>query len=310
MTEIRIGTRGSRLALVQTGMVADALRACLPDARIETVIIKTKGDRILDKPLGEIGDKGLFVSELEAALLEKKVDIAVHSAKDLPMCLAEGLEILAVPQRADARDVLVQVRKKGSEGTGPEGAKAGFASLPPRPVIGTGSKRRELYVKELCPQARVELIRGNVETRLSKLEAGQYDGIILAKAGLDRLGIMEKEKERFSFTPLEPSLFLPAACQGIIAVEGRSDWEYREAVAQLCHRESLLSFEAERRVLEVLQADCSQPAAAYSVTEKTEETERFRLTVMYGGRQVQGEGGGKERLALADALSLQIRREL
>lgn len=131
MTEIRIGTRGSRLALVQTGMVADALRVCLPDARIETVIIKTKGDRILDKPLGEIGDKGLFVSELEAALLEKKVDLAVHSAKDLPMCLAEGLEILAVPQRADARDVLVQVRKKGSEGTGPEGAKAGFASLPP-----------------------------------------------------------------------------------------------------------------------------------------------------------------------------------
>jgi hydroxymethylbilane synthase len=119
--------------------VADALRACLPDARIETVIIKTKGDRILDKPLGEIGDKGLFVSELEAALLEEKVDLAVHSAKDLPMCLAEGLEILAVPQRADARDVLVQVRKKGSEGTGPEGAKEGFASLPPRPVIGTGS---------------------------------------------------------------------------------------------------------------------------------------------------------------------------
>ncbi len=155
MTEIRIGTRGSRLALVQTGMVADALRACLPDARIETVIIKTKGDRILDKPLGEIGDKGLFVSELEAALLEEKVDLAVHSAKDLPMCLAEGLEILAVPQRADARDVLVQVRKKGSEGTGPEGAKEGFASLPPRPVIGTGSKRRELYVREICPQARV-----------------------------------------------------------------------------------------------------------------------------------------------------------
>lgn len=309
MTEIRIGTRGSRLALVQTKMVADALRACLPDARIETVIIKTKGDRILDKPLGEIGDKGLFVSELEAALLEKRVDLAVHSGKDLPMRLAKGLEILAVPQRADARDVLVQVRKKDSQDRGPEGAKEGFANLPPQPVIGTGSKRRELYVKGLCPRARVELIRGNVETRLSKLEAGLYDGIILAKAGLDRLGITEEEKGRFYFTPLEPSLFLPAACQGIIAVEGRPDWEYREAAAQLSHRESLLSFEAERRVLEVLQADCSQPAAAYGVTVKTEETEKFRLTVMYGGHQVQGEGEVKERLALAEALSLQVQRE-
>ena len=141
MTAIRIGTRGSRLALVQTGMVAQALHACLPDAQIETVIIKTKGDKILDKPLGDIGDKGLFVSELETALLERKVDLAVHSAKDLPMSLAEGLEILAVPERADARDVLVQVRKKDSD---PEGAQEGFASLPANPVIGTGSKRREL----------------------------------------------------------------------------------------------------------------------------------------------------------------------
>lgn len=306
MTEIRIGTRGSRLALVQTGMVAQALRACLPDVQIETVIIKTKGDKILDKPLGDIGDKGLFVSELETALLERKVDLAVHSAKDLPMSLAEGLDILAVPERADARDVLVQVRKKDSD---PEGAQEGFASLPANPVIGTGSKRRELYVKELCPGAQVKLIRGNVETRLSRLEEGLYDGIILAKAGLDRLGILEREKGRFQFTPLEPSLFLPAACQGIIAVEGRKDWEYIDEISRISHRESLLSFEAERRVLEALQADCSQPAAAYSVIEKTKETEKLRLTVMYGGCQVKGEWGVKERYALADALSSQVRRE-
>lgn len=112
MTKIRIGTRGSKLALVQTTLVAEALRACWPGVETETVIIKTRGDKILDKPLGEIGDKGLFVSEFETALLEKRIDLAVHSAKDLPQRLAEGLEILAVPERADARDVLVQVKNK------------------------------------------------------------------------------------------------------------------------------------------------------------------------------------------------------
>ena len=208
MTKIRIGTRGSKLALVQTTLVAEALRACWPGVETETVIIKTRGDRILDKPLGEIGDKGLFVSEFETALLEKRIDLAVHSAKDLPQRLAEGLEILAVPERADARDVLVQVKNK----------------LPKAPVIGTGSLRRRLYVEKLWPGAQVKLIRGNVETRLAKLAKGEYDGIILAKAGLDRLGIIEREKEHFVFQPLDPEVFLPAACQGIIAVEGRADW--------------------------------------------------------------------------------------
>ena len=292
MTKIRIGTRGSKLALVQTTLVAEALRACWPGVETETVIIKTRGDKILDKPLGEIGDKGLFVSEFETALLEKRIDLAVHSAKDLPQRLAEGLEILAVPERADARDVLVQVKNK----------------LPKAPVIGTGSLRRRLYVEKLWPGAQVKLIRGNVETRLAKLAKGEYDGIILAKAGLDRLGIIEREKEHFVFQPLDPEVFLPAACQGIIAVEGRADWEYREMVEKLSHRKTLLSFETERKVLEVLQADCSQPAAAYSVIEPAGiEKEKILLTVMYGGKESRGEWGVEERYALADVLSAQAR---
>ena len=292
MTKIRIGTRGSKLALVQTTLVAEALRACWPGVETETVIIKTRGDKILDKPLGEIGDKGLFVSEFETALLEKRIDLAVHSAKDLPQRLAEGLEILAVPERADARDVLVQVKNK----------------LPKAPVIGTGSLRRRRYVEKLWPGAQVKLIRGNVETRLAKLAKGEYDGIILAKAGLDRLGIIEREKEHFVFQPLDPEVFLPAACQGIIAVEGRADWEYREMVEKLSHRKTLLSFETERKVLEVLQADCSQPAAAYSVIEPAGiEKEKILLTVMYGGKESRGEWGVEERYALADVLSAQAR---
>lgn len=234
----------------------------------------------------------MFVSEFETALLEKRIDLAVHSAKDLPQRLAEGLEILAVPERADARDVLVQVKNK----------------LPKAPVIGTGSLRRRLYVEKLWPGAQVKLIRGNVETRLAKLAKGEYDGIILAKAGLDRLGIIEREKEHFVFQPLDPEVFLPAACQGIIAVEGRADWEYREMVEKLSHRKTLLSFETERKVLEVLQADCSQPAAAYSVIEPAGiEKEKILLTVMYGGKESRGEWGVEERYALADVLSAQAR---
>ena len=287
--KLRIGTRGSRLALAQTALVEEALRSAWPGLETETVILHTKGDQVQDKPLSQVGQKGVFVSEFETALLEGRIDLAVHSAKDLPVRLAEGLDILAVLPRADARDVLVLPRAdarnvpalpgRGVE-TGGDAALRAFAAFPKGARIGTGSLRRQLYGKRLCPQADFTLIRGNVDSRLKKLESGGYDGIILAKAGLDRLGIPEREGERFHFLPIPESVFLPAACQGIIAVEGRSaDGKAAEegmteaGTAAGCPVTRLaaaiddpltrLAFETERRALLNFGADCSAPAAAY-----------------------------------------------
>ena len=296
MKTIRIGTRGSALALAQTAQVEAALRESWPDVRTETVILHTRGDRILDKPLSEIGEKGLFVSEFESALMEGRIDLAVHSAKDLPLHLMEGLKILAVLPRADVRDVLVTRRENG--------ACPSLASLlPDRPVIGTGSGRRQLYMEKLFPGARCRLIRGNVNTRLEKLWEGQYDGIVLAAAGLERLGLMEKERERFRFTPLSCEACLPAACQGIIAVEGRADWEDGGRLAKISHLSTQLAFETERRVLQCLEADCSEPAAAWCRLEQGPDGERVALTVMSGGRQESGVAPVAQRLALAEELS-------
>ena len=201
---IRIGTRGSRLALKQAQLVEQALRRQEKDLEIRLVIMQTKGDRVLDRPLSEIGDKGLFVSEFEQALLEEKIDLAVHSAKDLPGRLAAGLTIAAVLPRGDVRDVLLL--PKGAKGPG-EG----------RPFcLGTGSQRRILQAGLLWEGVSCQLVRGNVETRIRKLKEGQYDGLLLAKAGLDRLEIGPETEPGLDFCPLEPERFLPAACQGII----------------------------------------------------------------------------------------------
>lgn len=275
MPLIKIGTRGSKLALAQANIIADAVKNICSDFEIEIVVIKTQGDKILDKPLAEIGDKGLFVSEIETALQKNEIDLAVHSAKDLPVTLGEGLEILCTPNRADARDVLIQRRDTDSKG--------GTKYLPGNPVIGTGSPRRELYMKRLCPNAQFKLIRGNVDTRLKKLAQGDYDAIILAKAGLDRLGLIESQSDKFHFTPFETKDFLPAACQGIIAVETRKDYEFNEKIALINHSETFFRYKLEREVLKQLQTDCTEPCAAYSEFLNTQNTE---LTIMYGGREV------------------------
>lgn len=267
--KLRIGTRGSRLALAQTALVEEALRSAWPGLETETVILRTKGDRVQDKPLSQVGQKGVFVSEFETALLEGRIDLAVHSAKDLPVRLAEGLDILAVLPRADARDVLVlpvRAMEKPAvslQRSGGDAAMRAFAAFPEGALIGTGSLRRQLYGKRLCPQADFALIRGNVDSRLKKLQDGGYDGIILAKAGLDRLGIPEREREHFLFLPISESAFLPAACQGIIAVEGRCQAFLRRLAEAVDDPLTRLAFETERRALLNFGADCSAPAAAY-----------------------------------------------
>ena len=314
---LRIGTRGSSLALAQASQVEQALRAAWPGLETELVILRTKGDQVQDRPLSQVGQKGVFVSEFETALLEGRIDLAVHSGKDLPARLADGLDILAVLPRADARDVLVLPRRGAWENDGCEDAALqAFAALPEGAVIGTGSLRRQLYGKRLCPQASFRLIRGNVDSRLKKLESGGYDGIILAKAGLDRLGITERERERFLFLPIPECRFLPAACQGIIAVEGRCQDDFLRLAAAVDDQLTRIAFETERRALFNFGADCSAPAAAYCRILKPGGSDGqaqkacglwVELSVMYAGRERSGTAPETQRLALADSLCRKVR---
>lgn len=314
---LRIGTRGSSLALAQASQVEQALRAAWPGLETELVILRTKGDQVQDRPLSQVGQKGVFVSEFETALLEGRIDLAVHSGKDLPARLADGLDILAVLPRADARDVLVLPRRGAWENDGSEeAALQAFAALPEGAVIGTGSIRRQLYGKRLCPQASFRLIRGNVDSRLKKLESGGYDGIILAKAGLDRLGITERERERFLFLPIPECRFLPAACQGIIAVEGRCQDDFLRLAAAVDDQLTRIAFETERRALFNFGADCSAPAAAYCRILKPGGADGqaqkacglwVELSVMYAGRERSGTAPETQRLALADSLCRKVR---
>lgn len=304
METIRIGTRGSRLAVAQAKLVQEAIAKAGEGVKTELVILHTRGDKNLDKALSEIGDKGVFVSEFEEALLEGRIDLAVHSAKDLPARLAGGLSIAAVLPRADVRDVLVLPRGGRMPGVLGETQDG-------RPfVLGTGSRRRQLQAKKRWPDVECRLIRGNVETRLNKLASGEYDGIVLAKAGLDRLGIPAATKdgtetkqstaadaEKFMFWELPAQEFLPAACQGIIAVEAGNDSGCRRLLEKINDPQTWLAFWAERQVLDRLQADCSEAAAAWC----REENGALMLDAMYGCARVSlcGAGGLQEALALA-----------
>ena len=244
--EIRIGTRKSKLALIQSEMAAGAIRAAFPDVRTELVHITTKGDIVLDKHLERIGGKGVFIGEIERAMLDGEIDIAVHSAKDLPLSLAEGTCICAVLPRADAHDVLVTV--KGRE-------------LPREPVVGTSSTRRAAGIKKLLPDAAARDIRGNVDTRLAKLAEGQYDAVILAAAGLERLGAFSDS--RFEYKSIDIKTLVPAPCQGIVAVQSRL-CPTAEILRKISDSDTYACFETERRVLALLDAGCSSPAGAYA----------------------------------------------
>lgn len=248
---IKIGTRKSKLALAQTTMVVNEIKKYFPSINIEVVHFTTKGDKVLNKPLINIGGKGVFVTEIEDALINKEIDLAVHSAKDLPLKLQDNLTISAVLKRGNYRDTLVTVK----------GKEIDFSK---ETVIGTGSNRRKLAFKNLYPNATFKDIRGNVDTRLNKLYNGEYDGIILAMAGLERLDLLSDS--RFTFTPFDYDSFVPAPCQGIIAIESRNN-DLTEILSKINHKDTFYSFQTERYILNILNADCGMPLGAYSFVE-------------------------------------------
>jgi hydroxymethylbilane synthase len=252
---IRIGTRRSELAVVQTNLVAEALLNTGMGIKTELVLKQTEGDRILDKPLLEFGGKGVFVTEFEQALLRGEIDLAVHSAKDMPMELEDGLEIVAVLKREDPRDVLVTLA--GSDFSGKNEL-----------VIGTSSLRRKMQIQEIGASlwpgvtVRCENLRGNVQTRLGKLAEGKYDGILLAAAGLKRLGLWEDS--RYQYHCFDCETFIPAGGQGILAVEGRLNSGLEPALKLVEDDEARLCLYLERKILKLLDAGCHEPIGVYS----------------------------------------------
>lgn len=248
---LRIATRKSALALWQANHVKTLLHAAHPDIEIELVKIVTEGDRILDRPLAEIGGKGLFLKELERAMLDGQADLAVHSMKDVPASMAAGLVLDAVLPRANPYDALVS--RNGSL----------LADLPAGSRIGTSSLRRKSQLLALRPDLDVADLRGNVDTRLRKLDEGQYDAIILACAGLQRLGLGERITET-----LQPPDWLPASTQGIIGLQCRGDdRDTRALIEPLADAGTMVVASAERAVARVLQATCQVPLAAHAVLE-------------------------------------------
>jgi len=282
---IKIGTRKSRLAMVQTEIIAKAIREKQPDVEIELVPMITIGDKVLDKPLDSFGGKGAFISEFEAAMISGRIDIAVHSAKDMPITLPKGLSILAVSLREDPRDLLVT--RKGSP-------------LKENGIVGTSSLRRRLQIEELY-QVQVKPLRGNVETRLTKLKNKEYDAIILAAAGLKRLDFPGGGE--FNIRYLDEDTFIPAAGQGIIAVEGREEKVLTELFKSWNHAESMYCLETEREVLKLLNAGCNEPIGVFSGIEK----EQITLRILYGcdGRviRVKGSAALADRFLLAQDLA-------
>lgn len=286
--KIKIGTRKSKLALAQTQMAANTIRAAFPDIEIELVHISTTGDKILDKPLTAIGGKGVFVSEIEKALQDGIVDIAVHSAKDLPLSLADGLEISGVLERGNYRDVLVTKKYKHIVNS------SDFK-------VGTGSLRRRLNLKRIYPDVNFENIRGNVDTRLNKLEKGEYDAIVLAAAGIERLGY--NTDKRFSFVYFDYTDFLPAPCQGIIAIESRKNDFVKPLIKSINDEKTFLSFETEKHILKLLNADCGMPVGAISFVENNNISIILSKNL---DKTVSGVGNISNRFELAEELVIKL----
>lgn len=238
-----IASRGSQLALWQARWVQSRLAEVNLESRIE--IVKTTGDKITDVPLAKVGTKGLFTKEIEEALLDGRADLAVHSLKDLPTDLPTGLVLAAVPPREDPRDAILGRR---------------LNDLPPAAKVGTSSLRREAQLRHKCPDLRVESLRGNLDTRLRKLQEGRYDAIVLAAAGLNRLGW-----QRHIAEILEPEVMCPAIGQGALALETRESGPGRDACAQFDHPATHTAVTAERAVLATLGGGCQVPVGANAI---------------------------------------------
>ena len=255
--KIKIGSRESALAVIQSRMVMDAIARTVPDAELELVTMKTTGDRILDKTLDQIGGKGLFVKELDQALRDGRADFTVHSLKDMPMEVPEDLPLAAFSRREDPRDVLVL----------PEGV----TELDPAKPIGCSSRRRQLQLKALFPDMDIRPVRGNVQTRLKKLQDGEFSALVLAAAGLKRLGLEGRISRYFA-----PEEMLPAAGQGILAVQTRQGMD-TACLAGIHDPDAACCALAERAFVRALDGGCSSPVAAYAVAEG----ETLTLTGLY-----------------------------
>ena len=254
---VRIGSRESLLAVRQAEIIRDQILRLCPEMEVEIVTMKTTGDKILDKSLAKIGGKGLFVKELDRALMDGRIDIAVHSLKDVPMEENPDFPILACGRREDPRDVLL--------------LKPGLHKLPEDSVVGTSSSRRMIQMKRLFPGCSFRGIRGNVQTRLRKLETEGYDGTLLAAAGLNRLDMAHVIGKYFSVDEI-----IPAAGQGILAVQGRKDarWEWMD---QINDRDARAAAEAERQFIRAVGGDCTSPCAAHAQIHGSE----LKLTGLY-----------------------------
>jgi len=248
MKKLVIATRGSALALWQANHIKDCLEAEYPGLTVDLLKIKTKGDKILDVPLAKVGGKGLFVKEIEEALLDGRAQIAVHSMKDVPTELPDGLEVGIIPQREEPTDSLLSVKYDGLKGL-PEGA-----------VVGTSSLRRQSQIATLRSDLKIESLRGNLDTRVKKLLSGEFDAIVVATAGLNRLELTAPKHEI-----LGPPDFLPAVAQGALGIEyAKKDTEVREMLQFLNHEPSKRQVLAERGFLTGLDGGCQVPIAAWS----------------------------------------------
>ncbi|AFI86770.1 hydroxymethylbilane synthase [Aggregatibacter actinomycetemcomitans] len=289
---LKIATRQSPLALWQANYVKDRLQQLYPDLNVELVPMVTKGDVILDSPLAKIGGKGLFVKELENALLNKEADIAVHSMKDVPMQFPEGLGLAVICKREDPRDAFVSNSYRT------------LAELPQGAVVGTSSLRRQCQLKKLRPDLEIRSLRGNVGTRLSKLDNGDYDAIILASAGLIRLGLAERIA---SFIDVEQSL--PAAGQGAVGIECRTDdVAVQQLLAPLADAETTSCVLAERAMNHHLQGGCQVPIGGYAVLRDSELYLRALVGSVDGSTIIRAEG--KSAVENADVLGVQIADQL
>lgn len=289
---LRIATRKSPLALWQAEFVRESLQRHHPGIEVELVTMTTRGDRILDAPLAKVGGKGLFVKELETAMLDGAADIAVHSMKDVPMELPEGLVLGTICEREDPRDALVSARH------------ASLAGLPQGAVVGTSSLRRQCQLRRLRPDLQIRDLRGNVNTRLARLDAGEYDALILATAGLVRLELADRIRAR-----LEPDHLLPAVGQGAVGIEYRADDAgVQRLLAPLHHASTAACVRAERAMNRRLQGGCQVPIAGYATLEGNRLHLRARVGSVDGLEMLAAEAEGA--VANAEAIGQQVAEAL
>ena len=294
---LRLGTRGSPLALWQARSVASALEAA--GAHVELLVIKTTGDRLQDAPLSESGGKRLFVKDIEDALLRQEIDLAVHSAKDLPSDLPEGLRIAAALQREDPRDAIVLATSHPASDL-----RTALAALPPSPVIGTGSVRRVAQLRALVPAADFVPVRGNVDTRLRKLDSGEFHALVLACAGLRRLNLASRIS-----TPLSIDHCVPAPGQGIVVVETREgDPRVLPHVKAIGDERGDLALGAERALVEALGGDCQIPLGAIARLDGAGMEMTAVVCSIDGQRVIRRSGRGPA--AYPDRLGKRVAAEL